>query len=793
MVPKPQILIDIVDPFSVAAGKHFNQLLSRYGSPIIVLNLVKMKEKRPHEGLLTQEITRTINYLNQFIPPAFHLQYVGMDMARINKSKDKNVLQNLSLYAYGFLKKVGIFQSFRTELYSNFNLTKCDHLGGIKRDDGRTLQTGIIRINCVDSLDRTNTAAYMVGKTALAFQLFGMGLISDPLNAESNLIFEKKVCKKLEQLYEEHGDVLALQYGGSQLVHRIKTYRKKSHLSSQSRDFMQTISRYCSNTFSDFDKQMAINLFLGAFRAYNTLNYNQYCLLNNSTMNTTSNNANSNGSILQYSHLWEMSTDFYLHNLNTLKRHVFNSSRLYTKWYDEKTFFCLPRACNEVFKGVSGNLLNLIRKPSLNKQQHNQDPNSQMSNISNAAVVSANDLISNSANLNQANKLISNERKKSIRKNSFIKYHNAKSNDDESTDEYNEHYYCYEYTSFDSMHYFELSRLQKTNEKTPHSSTGDSFNPLSFLFGNMKSSFLGEPKMITDKNENKGANQSVSSESSEDESSSEDLEKVQTLNNDSSDFLFSFNLDLERTKFNNLQEHKNPIGAQTTAKTFQNQFPQLTNSTSENTNLKSLSNRKISSHTQSYSNSQINRRFSFNGQEESSKRGTRVCKSIYGPIYTYPNKVDQKMYSDYVIFGSLSGEFSNNNNNSKQESVEQYFKMIDEKENNRTNDRFTKKNRKSTKNFTSENDLSISNYQVNFKRMNTTTANASNQLTNLLNYNSLEFRYNQEINDQLEQINSTESNKEDKKLLVNYLNDSSKIKVSSRCKEDYKQYLRLVA
>ena len=106
MVPKPQISIEIVDPFSVAAGKHFNNLMSRYGSPIIVLNLVKMKEKRPHETLLTNEITTTINYLNQFISPAFHLQYIGMDMARINKSKDKNVLQNLSLIAYSTLKKV---------------------------------------------------------------------------------------------------------------------------------------------------------------------------------------------------------------------------------------------------------------------------------------------------------------------------------------------------------------------------------------------------------------------------------------------------------------------------------------------------------------------------------------------------------------------------------------------------------------------------------------------------------------------------------------------------------------
>ena len=169
VTPKPQISIDIVDPFSVAAGKHFNQLLARYGSPVIVLNLVKMKEKRPHETLLTNEITRTISYLNQFIAPAFHLQYIGMDMARINKSKDKNVLQNLSLIAYSTLKKVGIFQSFKTESYSNFYLTKNVELGGLKREDGRILQTGVVRVNCVDCLDRTNTAAFVVGKTALAF------------------------------------------------------------------------------------------------------------------------------------------------------------------------------------------------------------------------------------------------------------------------------------------------------------------------------------------------------------------------------------------------------------------------------------------------------------------------------------------------------------------------------------------------------------------------------------------------------------------------------------------------
>lgn len=72
----------------------------------------------------------------------------------------------------------------------------------------------------------------------------------------------------LESLYEDHGDTLALQYGGSQLVHRIKTYRKTAAWTSQGTDIMQTLSRYLSNTFSDTEKQHSINLFLGYYIPY---------------------------------------------------------------------------------------------------------------------------------------------------------------------------------------------------------------------------------------------------------------------------------------------------------------------------------------------------------------------------------------------------------------------------------------------------------------------------------------------------------------------------------------------
>jgi len=50
--------------------------------------------------------------------------------------------------------------------------------------------------------------------------LCALGVLESP-----KLEFDSDCVRMLEELYEDHGDTLALQYGGSQLVHRIKTYR----------------------------------------------------------------------------------------------------------------------------------------------------------------------------------------------------------------------------------------------------------------------------------------------------------------------------------------------------------------------------------------------------------------------------------------------------------------------------------------------------------------------------------------------------------------------------------------
>ncbi|XP_076673336.1 polyphosphoinositide phosphatase FIG4 isoform X3 [Andrena cerasifolii] len=374
MVPKPTITCDLADPYVETAGAHFNQLLKRYGSPIIILNLVKKREKKKHESTLTEELSVAVKYLNQFLPPEHHIQYERFDMARMNKRKKVNVMARLANIAYNTVLKTGIFQSqnpyysqrnlFSTQsnntkklpktsssttlslsfcnVQSSMNLpVENNNLLHLKYNTGATveknrndsnhienkmrqcfnntgtLQTGIIRTNCVDCLDRTNTAQFAVGKCALGFQLCALGVLESP-----KLEFDSDCVRMLEELYEDHGDTLALQYGGSQLVHRIKTYRKTAPWTSQGNDIMQTLSRYYSNTFSDQEKQHTINLFLGLFIPEEGK-----------------------------PPIWELLTDYYLHHIPACQ--YFRRIKLLTQWWDTSVLKCLPYALNEVTKACT--------------------------------------------------------------------------------------------------------------------------------------------------------------------------------------------------------------------------------------------------------------------------------------------------------------------------------------------------------------------------------------------------------------------------------------------------------
>ena len=72
------------------------------------------------------------------------------------------------------------------------------------------LQSGVLRTNCIDCLDRTNVAQYAYGLAALGKQLHGLGL-----TCLAREYVASSLANDLLSLYEMMGDTLAMQYGGS--------------------------------------------------------------------------------------------------------------------------------------------------------------------------------------------------------------------------------------------------------------------------------------------------------------------------------------------------------------------------------------------------------------------------------------------------------------------------------------------------------------------------------------------------------------------------------------------------
>lgn len=262
VTPKPPIELNLVDPFYTAAALHFDNLFERYGSPIYVLNLVKARERTPRESKLLAEYTNCINYLNQFLPDEHKIIQKHWDMSRAAKSRDQDVIGTLECIAEDVVTTTGFFQNGDGEI------------APIR------VQNGVARTNCIDCLDRTNAAQFVIGKRALGHQLHALGILEDTM-----IDYDTDAVNLFTHMYHDHGDTIAVQYGGSQLVNTMETYRKINQWTSHSRDMIESFKRYYNNSFMDSQRQEAYNLFLG-----------NYIFSQGQPM------------------LWDLSTDYYLHH-----------------------------------------------------------------------------------------------------------------------------------------------------------------------------------------------------------------------------------------------------------------------------------------------------------------------------------------------------------------------------------------------------------------------------------------------------------------------------------------------
>ncbi|XVF74247.1 hypothetical protein PTKIN_Ptkin13bG0094900 [Pterospermum kingtungense] len=288
---RPDIILSKKDPNYDATRLHFENLVKRYGNPIIILNLIKRCEKKPRETILRTEFANAIRFINKSLTKENRLRFLHWDLNRHSR-KATNVLALLGRVAEYALNLTGIFFCQVTpnckregllnlsclaqndECFAQIPSDKSDDVEKAESDAGTDnlnssknvkppmFQNGVLRTNCIDCLDRTNVAQYAYGLMAFGRQLHAMGF------TESRTFDQcSPLAEDLMGVYETMGDTLALQYGGSAAHNKIFCQRRGQwKAATQSLEFFRTLQRYYSNAYMDAEKQSAINLFLGHFQ-----------------------------------------------------------------------------------------------------------------------------------------------------------------------------------------------------------------------------------------------------------------------------------------------------------------------------------------------------------------------------------------------------------------------------------------------------------------------------------------------------------------------------------------------
>ncbi|KAK3413593.1 hypothetical protein EUGRSUZ_I02139 [Eucalyptus grandis] len=289
---KPDITLLNRDPNYEATKLHFENLVKRYGNPIIILNLIKTYEKKPRERILRAEFANAIRCINKTLPAENRLRFLHWDLHKHFRSISANVLELLTKVAVYTVDLTGIFYcqvssisriegSMISSYFGNSDSSDCSSLNFSNNgDDADSLETeissssscsklklplfqkGVLRTNCIDCLDRTNVAQYAYGLVALGRQLHSMGYMES-----ENIELHDPLADDLMRIYETMGDTLALQYGGSAAHNKIFSERRGQwKAATQSQEFLRTLQRYYSNAYIDAEKQDAINVFLGYFQ-----------------------------------------------------------------------------------------------------------------------------------------------------------------------------------------------------------------------------------------------------------------------------------------------------------------------------------------------------------------------------------------------------------------------------------------------------------------------------------------------------------------------------------------------
>ena len=264
----PKLQVRGVETAVQAARKHFDEQIRLYGSNYLV-NLVNQKGREERVKAAYEQIvdlllksTTESTEGDEQSPEEVHI----IDPEKVQKKTDK-----LHYIYFDFHSETKGFRWHRAQLLLDHLLNGLVQGGYFRGVEGsalssdqleiRSLQTSVVRTNCMDCLDRTNVVQSMLGRWALTQQLVDAGILRPGEAAEDDQTFEAM----FRNIWADNADVVSKSYSGTGALKTDFTRTGKRTRVGALQDLNNSITRYVRNNFLDGPRQDGFDVFLGSY------------------------------------------------------------------------------------------------------------------------------------------------------------------------------------------------------------------------------------------------------------------------------------------------------------------------------------------------------------------------------------------------------------------------------------------------------------------------------------------------------------------------------------------------
>lgn len=264
----PKLQVRGVDTAVEAARKHFSEQIQLYGENYLV-NLVNQKGREERVKSAYEQMVRTLLSSSN---EASEKSGRSPEKTHVLESSSKQKEMDRLHYVYfDFHNETKGLKWHRAELLMNKlneGLAQGGYFRGVEAPgvsggqlDIRSVQSSVVRTNCMDCLDRTNVVQSMLGRWALNRQLADAGVIRPGENAFDDAVF----ADLFRNIWADNADVVSKSYSGTGALKTDFTRTGKRTRAGALQDLRNSITRYVRNNFLDGPRQDGFDVLLGTY------------------------------------------------------------------------------------------------------------------------------------------------------------------------------------------------------------------------------------------------------------------------------------------------------------------------------------------------------------------------------------------------------------------------------------------------------------------------------------------------------------------------------------------------